>query len=52
MTLNPTKSEGPDRIPQRVLLEIRKFLYVPLTILFSNSIEKGSISSEIGKMRK
>ena len=42
-TLNPTKSEGPDRIPPRVLLELQKFLYIPLTILFNNSIEKGSI---------
>ena len=39
-TLNPTKSEGPDRIHSRVL---QKFLYIPLTILFNNSIEKGSI---------
>ena len=42
-TLNPTKSEGPDRIPPRVLLELQKFLYIPLTILFNNSIEKGPI---------
>ena len=42
-TLNPTKSEGPDRIPSRVLIELPKFLYIPLTILFNNSIEKGSI---------
>ena len=42
-TLNPTKSEGPDRIPPRVQLELQKFLYIPLTILFNNSIEKGSI---------
>ena len=42
-TFNPTKSEGPDRIPPRVLLELQKFLYIPLTILFNNSIEKGSI---------
>ena len=42
-TLNPTKSEGPDRIPPMVLLELQKFLYIPLTILFNNSIEKGSI---------
>ena len=39
-TLNPTKSEGPDRIAPRVLLELQKFLYIPLTILFNNSIEK------------
>ena len=42
-TLNPTKSEGPDRIPPRVLLELQKFLYIPLTILFNNSTEKASI---------
>ena len=43
-TLNPTKSEGPNRILPRVLLKLHKFLYIPLTILFNNSIEKGSIS--------
>ena len=37
-TLNPTKSEGPDRIPPKVLLELQKFLYIPLTILFNTSI--------------
>ena len=42
-TLNPTKSEGPDKITPRVLLELQKFLYIPLTILFNNSIEKRSI---------
>ena len=42
-TLNPTKFEGPDRIPPRVLLELQKFLYIPLTILFNNSMEKGFI---------
>ena len=42
-TLNPTNSEGPDRIPPRVLLELQEFLYIPLTILFNNSMEKGSI---------
>ena len=42
-TRNPTKSEGPDRIPPRVLLELQKFLYIQLTILFNNLIEKGSI---------
>ena len=42
-TLNPTKYEGPDRIPPRVLLVLQKFLYVLLTILFNNSTEKGSI---------
>ena len=45
-TLNPTESEGPDRIPPRVLLELQKFLYIPLTKLFNNSIEKGSIPSD------
>ena len=40
---SPTKSEGPDRIPPRVLLELHKFLCIPLAILFNNSIEKGFI---------
>ena len=43
ITPNPTKFEGPDRIPPRVLHELQKFLYILLTILFNNSMEKGSI---------
>ena len=39
-TLNPTRSEFPYRIPSRVQLELHKFRYIPLTILFNNSIEK------------
>ena len=35
-TLDPTKSEGPDRIPPKVLLELHKLLYIRLTILFNN----------------
>ena len=34
-TLNPTKSEGPDRISPMVLLEIHRFLYIPLMILLN-----------------
>ena len=41
--LNPTKSEGRYRIHPRVLLELHKFHYIPLTILFNNSMEKGCI---------
>ena len=41
-TLNPTRSEGPNRIPPRVLLEHHNFLHIPLTI-FNNSMEKGQI---------
>ena len=47
-TLNPTKSEGPDRIPPRVLLGLKNssiFLY--LIILW-----KKDPLLEIGKMRK
>ena len=40
VALSPTKSEGPDRIPPMVLLELHKYLYIPLTILINNSIEK------------
>ena len=29
IALNPTISEGPDRIPLRVLLELHRFLYMP-----------------------
>ena len=50
-TLNPTKSDGPDRIPPRVQLELQKFLYLPLRILFNNSIKKDPFLA-IGKMRK
>ena len=39
--LNPNKYEGPDRKQPRVLLELHRFLYIPLTILFNNSTEKG-----------
>ena len=42
-TLNPTKYEGQDGMPSRVLLELHKFLCIPLTILFHISMEKGSI---------
>ena len=42
-TLNPIKSEGPNRILPRVLFELHRFLYIPLTILFNDSIEKGFI---------
>ena len=35
-TLHPTKSECPDRIPPRILLELHKFLYIPLTMLINN----------------
>ena len=50
-TLNPTKSEGRDRIPPWVLLELHKILYIPLTILYNNIIEKGSIPCNKKKYR-
>ena len=46
-TLNPTKYEGPDKILPMVLLELHKFLYILLTILFNNSIEKRSIPCDL-----
>ena len=50
-TLNPTKSEVPDRIPPSVLLELQRFIYIPLTILFNNSIEKRIHSLRFEKCR-
>ena len=50
-TLNSTKSEGPDRILPRVLLELHRFVHIPLTILFNNSTEKGSIPCDWKKCR-
>ena len=35
-SLRHTTLEGPHRIPPRVLHELNKFLYTPLTILFNN----------------
>ena len=43
---NPTKSDGTDRIPPRVLLELRKFLYIPMTIFFNNPTNNGFIPFE------
>ena len=43
-SLNPTKSDGPVRIPPWVLLELHRYFYIPLTILFNNSMEKGFIT--------
>ena len=42
-TLNPTKSECHDIISPRILLDLQKFLYIPMIILFNNCIEKGCI---------
>ena len=46
-TLNPTISEGPDRILPRVLLELHRFLYISLTILFNNSMQKEFIPCDL-----
>ena len=43
MTLNLAKSDGHDIILPRVLLEHYKFLYILLSVLFNNSMEKESI---------
>jgi hypothetical protein len=41
--LNPTKAQGPDNIPPRVLKELSKELALPLSILFNKSLEAGTI---------
>ena len=41
--LNKDKAQGPDRIPPRVLIELRQSLGVPLSIIFNQSLETGRI---------
>ena len=45
--LNPTKSPGPDKLFQRVLIEISEQLAGPLTILFNKSIQHPNIKKKI-----
>ena len=44
--LNPSKAQGPDKVPARVLKELRKELSKPLTILFNKSLDEGRIPQE------
>ena len=44
--LNKDKSQGPDKIPPRVLKELHLQLGVPLSILFNMSLEEGQIPDE------
>ena len=44
--LNKRKTQGPDSIPPRVLIELGKELSLPLSILFNKSIEDGKIPNE------
>jgi hypothetical protein len=44
--LNPSKAQGPDKIPPKVLKELSEQLALPLTILFNKSIDAGKIPAE------
>lgn len=44
--LNPSKAQGPDKIPPKVLKELSEQLAVPLAILFNKSIDDGKIPAE------
>jgi hypothetical protein len=44
--LNPNKAQGPDAIPPRILKELSNELAKPFSILFSKSIDTGTIPSE------
>ena len=44
--LNPSKAQGPDGIPPRVLKELHEELSKPLSILFNKSLESGVIPTE------
>ena len=44
--LNPTKAQGPDKIPPRVLKELSHELSIPLTHIFNKSLETGKIPDE------
>lgn len=45
-SLNVNKSIGPDKIPPRVLYELRNELVFPLTMLFNMSLDCGCVPSE------
>ena len=44
--LDPNKAQGPDKIPAKVLKELSEELALPLTVLFSKSLEKGILPSD------
>ena len=44
--LNPNKSQGPDRVPARVLRELSASISGPLSFIFNLSLEKGCVPSD------
>lgn len=44
--LNPSKAQGPDKIPPKVLKELSKELSIPLCHIFNKSLECGKIPEE------
>ena len=44
--LNPSKAQGPDKIPPRVLKELSEELALPLCILFNKSLESGEVPED------
>ena len=44
--LDPTKAQGPDGLPAKVLKELHNEISVPLSILFQNSVDQGKIPNE------
>ena len=46
INLNEIKSSGPDKLHSRTLKELAKAIDKPLTILFQNTLKKGTIPDE------
>ena len=44
--LNQNKTQGPDKIPPKVLKELSKQLAYPLSVLFNNSLNSGKIPED------
>ena len=44
--LDPSKAQGPDKIPAKILKELCKELSIPFSILFNKSLEKGRIPDD------
>ena len=44
--IDPTKAQGPDKIPSKILKELGKELSYPISILFNTSLETGEIPED------
>ena len=44
--LDPSKAQGPDRVPAKVSKELHNEISIPLSIFFHNSIDQGKIPNE------